>query len=266
MPASLWRSAIFAPFVVWNAEHGWATFAKQLGRAPPHGFAPYYLAEFLVAQIGLLNPLVFAALIPAVAAIPWRAPVAPRSRGEARRILACTIAPAAVYFLLHSLHDRVQGNWLAPLYPAAAILAADWVAEARRRGATGFAGVIAKAAPWAAPVGLVVAALTFAETMTGAVPLGPANPLARLEGFRDLARDLDARARADNAPYVLTQGYALTSLMTYYGDPAIAVVQPRAAHAVDIRASAAGDAVRRAWARARRAGPPFRPDPENALS
>ena len=62
--------------------------------------------------------------------------------------------------------------------------------------------------------------------MTGAVPLGPANPLARLEGFRALARDLDAKAHADNAPYVLTQGYALTSLMTYYGDPAIAVVQP----------------------------------------
>ena len=110
---------IFAPFVAWNAEHGWATFAKQLGRAPPHGFTPYYLAEFLVAQIGLMNPLVFAALIPAVAAVPWRAPVAARSAGEARRILACTIAPAAVYFLLHSLHDRVQGNWLAPLYPAA---------------------------------------------------------------------------------------------------------------------------------------------------
>ena len=218
---------IFAPFVAWNAEHGWATFAKQLGRAPPHGFTPYYLAEFLVAQIGLMNPLVFAALIPAVAAVPWRAPVAARSAGEARRILACTIAPAAVYFLLHSLHDRVQGNWLAPLYPAAAILVADWVAEARRGNAAGFAGAIAKAAPWAAPVGLVVAALTFAETMTGAVPLGPANPLARLEGFRALARELDARAHADDAPYVLTQGYALTSLMTYYGDPGIAVVQPQ---------------------------------------
>ena len=221
-----WRSLIFAPFVVWNAEHGWATFAKQLGRAPPHGFTPYYLAEFLVAQIGLINPLVVAALVPAVAAIPWRAPVPARSRDEARRILACTIAPAAVYFLLHSLHDRVQGNWLAPLYPAAAILAADWVAEVRRAGGSGFAGAIAKAAPWAAPIGLAVAALTFAEATTGAVPLGPANPLARLEGFRGLARDLDAKARADNAPYVLTQGYALTSLMTYYGDPAHPVVQP----------------------------------------
>jgi 4-amino-4-deoxy-L-arabinose transferase-like glycosyltransferase len=217
---------IFAPFVVWNGAHGWATFAKQLGRAPPNGFAPYYLAEFLVAQIGLMNPLIVVALVPALAAIPWRASISPRSPDEARRILACTIAPAAVYFLLHSLHDRVQGNWLAPLYPAAAILAADWVAESRRAAGSRFAAAIAKAALWAAPIGLVVAALTFAEALTGAVPLGPANPLARLEGFRGLARDLDAEARDEKAAYVLTQGYALTSLMTYYGDPAIPVVQP----------------------------------------
>jgi 4-amino-4-deoxy-L-arabinose transferase-like glycosyltransferase len=218
--------AIFAPFVVWNAAHGWATFAKQLGRAGPSEFTPYYLAEFLVAQIGLINPLVFAALIPAIATISWRASILPRSPDEARRILACTIAPAAVYFLLHSLHDRVQGNWLAPLYPAFAILAADWIAELRRSGISGFAAGIAKAAPWAAPIGFVVAALTFAEAMTGAVPLGAANPLARLEGFSGLARDLDAKAHADSAAYVLTQGYALTSLMTYYGDPNIPVVQP----------------------------------------
>jgi 4-amino-4-deoxy-L-arabinose transferase-like glycosyltransferase len=218
--------AIFAPFVIWNAEHGWATFAKQLGRTPPGGFTPYYLAEFLVAQIGLMNPFVFAALMPAFAAISWRAPASPRSLDEARRILACTIAPAAVYFLLHSLHDRVQGNWLAPLYQASAILVADWVAEIRRASESGFAATTAKLARWAAPIGLVIAALTFAEAMTGAVPLGPASPLARLEGFRELARDLDAKARAAGAGYILTQGYALTSLMTYYGDPAIAVVQP----------------------------------------
>jgi 4-amino-4-deoxy-L-arabinose transferase-like glycosyltransferase len=218
--------AIFAPFVAWNAEHDWATFAKQLGRAPPTGFTPFYLAEFLVAQIGLLNPLVFAALVPAVFSIPWRAPIAAGARDEARRILACTIAPAAVYFLLHSLHDRVQGNWLAPLYPAAAILVADWVAETRSKCVSGPTATIAKASLWAAPIGLIIAALTFAETMTGAVPLGPANPLARLEGFRALARDLDGRARGENAAYVLTQGYALTSLMAYYSNPAIKVVQP----------------------------------------
>jgi 4-amino-4-deoxy-L-arabinose transferase-like glycosyltransferase len=217
---------VFAPFASWNAEHGWATFFKQLGRAPPHGFEPYYILEFLAAQIGLMNPLVFAALAAAVAAIPWRTRPAPGSRGEARRILVSTIAPAAVYFTVHAAHDRVQGNWLAPLFPACAILAAEWVAEARRKGAAGLQGAVAKGALWAAPLGFVVMALAFVQATTGWIPLGAADPTARLGGFRDLAHDLDFEARAENAAYVLTQGYALTSLMTYYGDPAIAIVQP----------------------------------------
>jgi 4-amino-4-deoxy-L-arabinose transferase-like glycosyltransferase len=219
-------AAIFAPFVAWNAGHGWATFVKQLGRAPPHGFEPFYVVEFVAAQIGLMNPLVFAPFALAVAAVPWRRPVKPGSADEARRILVSTIAPAAIYFLLHALHDRVQGNWLAPLFPAAAVLAADWVAGVRRAGASGVKGGVAKAALWAAPLGLAAMILAFAEVETGFLPLGVADPTVRLEGFGDLARDLDVRAKAEGAPYVLTQGYALTSLMRFYGDPSIAVVQP----------------------------------------
>jgi 4-amino-4-deoxy-L-arabinose transferase-like glycosyltransferase len=218
--------ALFAPLVIWNAGHDWATFAKQLGRAPPHGFAPGYVVEFLASQIGLLNPLVFGALALAIATIPWRTPVAPGSRAEARRLLACTIAPGALYFLVHALHGRVQGNWLAPLYPGCAILAADWAAAARRVGAAGLKGAVATGALWAAPVGLAVAALGFVQATTGVFPLGRADPVARIEGFRDLARDLDAQAKADRAAFILTQGYALTSLMTYYGDPSIPVIQP----------------------------------------
>ena len=217
---------VFAPFVLWNARHGWASFVKQLGRAPPKSFAPEYVLEFLGSQIGLINPLVFAALVAAVATISWRAAAAPGSRDEARRMLVATIAPAAAYFLLHSLHDRVQGNWLAPLYPACAILAGDWVARARRAGLAGLPGVFAKGALWAAPLGLAVAALGFAQAITGVIPLGLADPAARIEGFRGLARELDARARGDHAAFVLTQGYALASLMAYYGDPSIAIVQP----------------------------------------
>jgi 4-amino-4-deoxy-L-arabinose transferase-like glycosyltransferase len=218
--------AAFAPFVGWNVEHGWATFFKQLGRAPPHGFEPYYVLELLAGQIGLMNPPVFAALVAAVAAVPWRTRPAPGSRGEARRILLSTIAPAAIYFTVHALHDRVQGNWLAPLFPACAILAADWVAGARRNGAVGLKGAVAKSALWAAPLGFGVMALAFVQATTGLIQLGAADPTARLGGFRELAHDLDFEARAEKAAYVLTQGYALTSLMTYYGDPAIAIVQP----------------------------------------
>ncbi len=69
-------------------------------------------------------------------------------------------------------------------------------------------------------------ALAFVQATTGIVPLGAADPTARLEGYRDLAHDLDFEARAGKAEYILTQGYALTSLMTAYGDPEIPVVQP----------------------------------------
>ena len=219
-------AAIFAPFVVWNAEHGFATFHKQLGRAPPHGFAPIFVVEFGAGQIGLMNPLVFAAFAAAIAAVPWRRSVPAGSADEARRILVSTIAPAAVYFVLHGLHDRVQANWLAPLFPASAILAADWVAGVLGEGEAGVKGAVAKAAPWSAPLALVAMALAFAQAQTGFLPLGAADPTARLEGFRGLARELDARAKAEGASYVLAQGYALASLMRYYGNPSVAVVQP----------------------------------------
>ena len=130
--------AVFAPFVLWNAEHGWATFAKQLGRAPVRGFSPQYLIEFVVSQIGLMNPLVFLAVVAAIgAALSARGrPLA--AADEARRLLIASIAPAVLYFAFHALHDRVQGNWLAPLYPTLAILAAEAVARAQGLASTSF--------------------------------------------------------------------------------------------------------------------------------
>ena len=217
---------VFAPFVAWNAGHGWATFAKQLGRAPPHGFAPSYLVDFAVAQIGLMNPLVFVAFAAAVAEISWRAPTTPLSRLEARRLVVSTMIPAAAYFLAHALHDQVHGNWLAPLFPGCAVLAADWVAEARRKARGDFARAVAIGALWAPPTGFAVMALALVQATTGVFPLGAFDLAARIEGFRDLAHDLDIEARAEGAHFILTQGYALTSLMTYYGDSSLVAVQP----------------------------------------
>ena len=257
--------AIFAPFVVWNAEHGWATFAKQFGRAPPHGFAPSYIAEFLVSQVGLINPLVFAALVAALATIRWRAPVLPRSHDEARRLLACTIAPAAVYFLLHSTHDRVQGNWLAPLYPAAAILAADWVAGVRRAGASGLSALIARGAMWAAPIGLVVCGAGVCRDPDRRRPAraarsaGAARGLSRVgpgSGRQGARRRRRLRPDPGLCPDV---AHVLLRRSGNRGRSA------RATDALDLRASAAGDPFCRAGPRHRRARPPVRPRSRHAF-
>ena len=120
----------------------------------------------------------------------------------------------------------MQGNWLAPLFPACGHSRGEWVATARRAGTEGVKGAIASAAPWAALLGLVAMALGYAEAETGFLPLAVADPTARLEGYRDLGAGTRRPRPAEGSPYVLTQGYALTSLMRFYGDQWIAVVHP----------------------------------------
>ena len=163
----------------------------------------------------------------AAAAVPWAGPcqagLRPTRRGAFSS--ARSLRPRS-YFFFHALDDRVQGNGSRRFFRRAAVLAADWVAAARRAGASGVKGAVAKAALWASPLGLAAMILAFAEAETGFLPLGAADPTVRLEGSGDLARDLDARAKAEGAPYVLNQGDALNSLMRFYGDPSIAIVQP----------------------------------------
>ncbi len=215
--AALLAALVVSPFVAWNATHGWATFAKQLARVPPHGLQLGFLAELIASQLGLANPLI---LLPAAAAIGANLRKFGKIEAgadEARRLLVATIAPAAGYFLLHALHDRVQGNWPAPLYPALAILAAD---AARRAG--GWARATAR---WAPALGLTAIALVYLHVATAWPRLGAADPLARIGGWRELTLKVDAAARERRAAFLLTRGYAATSLLTYYGDSKLPVAQ-----------------------------------------
>jgi len=52
--------ALFAPVLVWNAQHGWISLRFQLGKAGTRHFDPGYLIEFLAGQIGLASPFIFA--------------------------------------------------------------------------------------------------------------------------------------------------------------------------------------------------------------
>jgi 4-amino-4-deoxy-L-arabinose transferase-like glycosyltransferase len=133
--------AVFAPNIVWNAQHGWVTFQKQFGRVAAGGLAPGYLAKLLFDQAVLLNPLIVVFL----------------SMAAARRIawpLLVIGAPFALYLVVHSLHDAVQGQWPSPLYPLLVIAAA-----AAAEGAKGWLAWVRTAAPW---LGFTVCAAALA--------------------------------------------------------------------------------------------------------
>src|ERR1700732_2593912 len=51
--------AIFAPVILWNADHHWVSFIKQIGRARIEDFHPAFIGELIPTQIVFATPLVF---------------------------------------------------------------------------------------------------------------------------------------------------------------------------------------------------------------
>lgn len=216
--------AMFAPNIVWNAQHGWETFAKQFGRVADAEWTLRFVFEFFGSQIGLLNPLTFVLVVAGLL-------ISTRRVGDGcdggRRLLAALCWPLLVYFAFHSLHDRVQGNWLAPLYPVFALIAADAaMTRTPEPVAPWVERPLAFARRWTVALGLGLTGLIYAQAFFAPFPVSPrADPTTLLQGWRQLAGDLATVASREKAGYVLTQGYALTALLKTYGSAGLPVFQ-----------------------------------------
>ena len=224
---------IFAPVINWNARHEWVSFAKQFGRASEGGWTLAFIGEFAGVLAGLANPAVFA-MACASAWFVWRDRPASLpaldTDGEARRLLLAVIAPALLYFVNHSLHDQVQGNWTAPLFPILAVMAADWATATASPRWPEMARL--RAVAWSSAIAIALSLVTIAHAITGFLPLPPKRDITaqRLHGWRQLAVDVHAVAVREKAGYVLTTGYALTSHLRVYsvGAPIASQINERA--------------------------------------
>jgi len=205
---------IFLPNLLWQSQHQWMTFAFQFGRVTGGHFTLRFLSEFIGAQLGLATPFI---LVLAVVGV-W----ASRRREDPRFLAVALIAPALIYFLIHTLHDRVQGNWPAFLYPMLAILAADMFAP----GVAGWRGWCARLAM---PVAVAILLLAYLQAATGLIPL-KRDPLARLlgVGMRETAQTVGTLMRETGAKAIVTSDYETTAWLRFYQPalPVVAVDQP----------------------------------------
>jgi 4-amino-4-deoxy-L-arabinose transferase-like glycosyltransferase len=196
---------LFAPNLLWQAGHHWMTFAFQFARVEGGHFTLRFVGEFLAAQLGLATPLIFALMLLGL----WRA----RRRDHPLFLPAVLVATATAYFLIHALHDRVQGNWPCFLYPMLAVLAASAFVE---RGWRGWGWVSRLAGPLAA----LLLALVYLQGAFQPLHLR-ADPLARILG-RDF-RPAGAAAAAKGGA-ILTTDYETTAWLRFY-EPGVSVIQ-----------------------------------------
>lgn len=199
---------VFLPNVLWNAQHGWATFGFQFGRIAGNHITAKYLGELIGSQLVLATPFVLVLGLMGLGAASRREPE--------RALIASLLWPSIAYFLVHALHDRVQGNWPCYLFPILVIAALD---AARRTDWTGWRiPVIRWSARLAVPVAAVLVIAGYAQALVGVVPMGRKDPLARLlaVGMPEVVRDLGDLKTANHADLILTTDYASTAWFAFY--------------------------------------------------
>ncbi|NLH83433.1 MAG: glycosyltransferase family 39 protein [Phyllobacteriaceae bacterium] len=188
--ARLWLGAaialaLFAPVVLWNAEHGWVSFAKQFGRATVEEWRPEKLGELIGVQLLLIGVPMVPFLVLGIRKVLVR-------RDPAGLLPLMTGIPFVAYLLFHSLHAGVEGNWPAPLYPSFAWLAAIGAADLAAAGAT-WGPRLRRLRAAVAPFGFGLVALLYLHVLVPLVVL-PANrdPTAQMRGWEAFDRDLAA--------------------------------------------------------------------------
>ncbi|MBF5045933.1 MULTISPECIES: glycosyltransferase family 39 protein [Myxococcaceae] len=198
---------VFSPVLVWNARHGWASFAFQSsGRlATVHGLQPHLLGRYVGLQALGVGPLLYLALWAAAPALLWRA-----VRGEARaRLLALASLPGLLLFSAVSPLHWVKLNWVGPVYLGLMLaVAGAWDAGwARPRVRAGALACLATGA-----------LLTLGMYLMPLVPAVPFHERDNLvSGWRQLAAGVAAQQRpGEPAPLVIGWGYKTASELAFY--------------------------------------------------
>lgn len=212
--AGLIALVIFSPVIQWNAQHGWASFIKQFGRAlessSQGGLAN--VGEFVVGQAAFASPLVFAFAIAGIAVAGlrgWR-------RQQANwLLLALTSAPILLYFLVHALTAEVLTQWPSAAYPAAILAGVAAFAARTDSPARGtFIRYCFDAAPW---LGFAITAIMCLQMVVAPVPVAAArDPFARFSGYAELAAGIRAAAAAQQAHYIATNNYGTDAILAFY--------------------------------------------------
>ena len=195
-------AVLFAPVLVWNAEHQWISFAKQGERAadwnPTRGLQ--FVAELVGGQIGLATPVI-ALLCGAGMVAAARRTRASRDPGWA--LLAMFSLLPVLVFVQHAVGDRVQANWPSVPHPPAGIAAAGLSAGWQRLVRPGVAlGFLITLAVWVQGV-----AAPFA------LPAAWDPTLLRLGGWDGLAAAVDAARLREGAAFVAAENYGDAAIL-----------------------------------------------------
>lgn len=207
---------VIAPNLWWNAQNGWATAIFQ-GRRITDSAGSGALGNFIELAAGqalFLGP--FTLIFFVVGLVLYLiGPTRPDRAALALPTLSSL--PALAYFLYHASYARVELNWLLPLWPMAALIAAWTAVRAIPRipglWQIGRAGLYGQTLFGALLVGVVYWVAIFHPP-----GLADHDRTRDMAGWAELRQQIDRYADAAGAAWIGTaEGYGVVGLLTSYG-------------------------------------------------
>ena len=204
--------AMFAPVLLWNADHQWVSFAKQFGRILPHGFRLQYLAGLIPGQVLLATPAVF--LLGASGLYALHRGLA--GTQAAILLIGATVWTVAIYFAVHSLHAEVHPDYLSMTYPAFAVAAAVAAHLVAWRPTWQF--LVDFSRRWAVPGSIAMFLLLMLQINSGLLSGNRVDPWVRITavGFRHVADQIASIRDRLGASCVLVGDFGTTAWLMFY--------------------------------------------------
>jgi hypothetical protein len=205
--------ALFTPVLIWNADHHWVSFIKQLGRAEiTEELTLRYIGEMIPGSFVFASPAVFILGSTGIyALIACKITIAP----WARTLIHVTFWPVLLYFCWHELHERVDPNWLSLIYPSFSIAAA-FAAECHvwKRGNH----IIEFWRRWALPSSMLLFILVVLQANTGLLTAHRRDAsVAKIAvGFPEVAKEIDTVRRQIGATCILTGDHDDVAVLRFY--------------------------------------------------
>lgn len=190
--ATLLGALVFAPVIVWNMQHRWASPAFQLaqGFSPVREPAVLKLLEYVGGQIGVVTPLLFLAFLYYSL---WGWFFARQKRAPEVLALAILSWPILIFFGASTLIGEVaEPNWPAPAYIAG--LPLMWIVYRRhfqeRPGHRRFVR-------FAVGLALILNLAVHIHLVRPVFPLpGGMDPTWQFYGWRELGENIEAHVEA----------------------------------------------------------------------
>jgi membrane-associated phospholipid phosphatase len=207
------------PVLIWNAQRHWITVkhvADDAGVGKPWNPTLRYFGEFIGAELGLLNPVFFVAMVWAAIAF-WK-----RSRHNPKMVYLFSMgAPLFLAYTLHSFTSRVLPNWIVPaLVPLFCLMVIYWDTRLRLSASRNVRSWLAVGLILGGIMVLLAHNTDLVRKITGSYLPVSLDPLRRARTWDTTAQTVNGVRQellAEGKPvFIITEHYGIAGQLSFY--------------------------------------------------